>query len=98
MSSFRTLSAATLLAFVLVSGKAASQDHPSAHTVVPLHEFSEGQWVEKVSGDATKTGEPFVNPHPSGRRLYRLPAHPSDRRKSDHREGNLGTRHGTPLR
>ena len=38
---------------------AQSQD-PSTHHVVPLHAFSPGQWVEKVSGDFSKPGEPFV--------------------------------------
>ena len=38
---------------------AQSQD-PATHHVVPLHTFSPGQWVEKVSGDFSKPGEPFV--------------------------------------
>ena len=37
-----------------------SQDPPAHHTVVPLHEFQQGQWVEKVWGDSSKPGEPFV--------------------------------------
>ena len=60
MSSIRTVSTAAVLMLSLVAFKANAQDHPSAHTVVPLHEFAEGQWVEKVSGDATKPGDPFV--------------------------------------
>lgn len=38
---------------------AQSQDTATRH-VVPLHNFSPGQWVETVSGDFTKPGEPFV--------------------------------------
>lgn len=60
MFSFRLLSVAVLLAFFLVTDNAKSQDHPASHTVVPLNPFSEGQWVEKVSGDSSKPGEPFV--------------------------------------
>ena len=32
----------------------------SPHAVVSLHSFAPGQWVEKVSGDPGKAGEPFV--------------------------------------
>lgn len=60
MSRCRTLSIAALLTLSLVAVQANAQDGPSAHTVVPLHEFAEGQWVENVSGDATKPGDPFV--------------------------------------
>jgi len=60
MNLLRTLPAVLFLASFLIPGDAISQDDLSAHTVVPLHEFSEGQWVEKVSGDATKPGDPFV--------------------------------------
>ena len=38
---------------------AQSQD-PAPQHVIPLHTFSAGQWVEKVSGDFSKPGEPFV--------------------------------------
>ena len=38
----------------------AQSQEPTAHHVVPLHTFSAGQWVEKVSGDFSKPGEPFV--------------------------------------
>lgn len=37
-----------------------SQDLAAHHSVVPLHAFKQGQWVEKVWGDPTKFGEPFV--------------------------------------
>ena len=38
----------------------AQSQNPARHQVVPLHTFSAGQWVEKVSGDFSKPGEPFV--------------------------------------
>ena len=38
----------------------AQSQPPSLQHVVPLHRFSAGQWVEKVSGDFSKPGEPFV--------------------------------------
>jgi hypothetical protein len=41
-------------------GAQAQLPDPSAHGVTPLHAFAPGQWVEKVWGDPTKAGEPFV--------------------------------------
>ena len=41
-------------------GAFAQSQTPSLQHVVPLHTFSAGQWVEKVSGDFSKPGEPFV--------------------------------------
>ena len=38
---------------------AQSPDSAPPH-VVPLHTFFAGQWIEKVSGDFSKPGEPFV--------------------------------------
>ena len=49
-----------LLAFSLTCDVAKSQDHSASHSVYPLNKFQPGQWVEKVSGDFTKPGEPFV--------------------------------------
>jgi hypothetical protein len=50
-----------VLALLLVlGGNSAQSQDPAAHGVVPLHTFHPGQWVEKVWGDFTKTGEPFV--------------------------------------
>ena len=41
-------------------GDNAQSQNPALHQVVPLHVMPAGQWVEKVSGDFTKPGEPFV--------------------------------------
>jgi hypothetical protein len=50
-----------VLALLLVlGGNTAQAQDPAVHGVVPLHTFQPGQWVEKVWGDFTKTGEPFV--------------------------------------
>jgi len=50
-----------VLALLLGAFAAFAQSHtPAPHHVVPLHTFSPGQWVEKVSGDFSKPGEPFV--------------------------------------
>ena len=50
-----------VLALLLVlGGNSAQSQDPAAHGVVPLHTFQPGQWVEKVWGDFTKPGEPFV--------------------------------------
>ena len=38
----------------------AQSQNSVPHHVVPLHTFSADQWVEKVSGDFSKPGEPFV--------------------------------------
>jgi hypothetical protein len=48
------------MAFSLFGDNAKSQDQPSHHGVVSLNNFSPGQWVEKVRGDYSKPGEPFV--------------------------------------
>jgi len=57
--SATTVSLVILLALSL-AGSAKSQDHSASHSVYPLGKFQPGQWVEKVSGDFTKPGEPFV--------------------------------------
>jgi hypothetical protein len=57
MSSVRIFSLALLFA---LSGNIAQSQDPARHSVVPLHVMSPGQWVEKVWGDFTKPGEPFV--------------------------------------
>lgn|GEM_PF-2609216 len=50
-----------LLFLLAVAGKhVTAQDHPSHHSLVPLHKFQQGQWVEKIWGDPSKPGEPFV--------------------------------------
>jgi hypothetical protein len=58
LSSFRIFFIA-LLVLSLAGVKAKSQDslRPS---VVPLHKIPSEQWVEKVWGDPSKPGEPFV--------------------------------------
>jgi hypothetical protein len=48
-----------LLTLIPVAGPAQSPD-PAPRAVVSLHSFAPGQWVEKVSGDPSKAGEPFV--------------------------------------
>ena len=60
MFSARTVSLVILLAFSLTWDHATSQDHSASHNAYPLSKFQPGQWVEKVSGDFTKPGEPFV--------------------------------------
>jgi hypothetical protein len=57
--SIRTLSTVILLAFCLAPN-VQSQDQSLHHSVVPLNKFAPGQWVEKVWGDPSKPGEPFV--------------------------------------
>jgi hypothetical protein len=47
------------LLFAPLATFAQPQDSAPQH-VVPLHTFSPGQWVERVSGDFSKRGEPFV--------------------------------------
>ena len=50
-----------VLALLLAPFATFAQSQNSVpHHVVPLHTFSAGQWVEKVSGDFSKPGEPFV--------------------------------------
>lgn len=49
-----------LVALLAPSTTFAQSQIPATHHVVSLHTFSSGQWVEKVSGDFTKPGEPFV--------------------------------------
>ena len=38
----------------------AQAQHVGHHAVVPLNTMKPGQWVEKVWGDPSKSGEPFV--------------------------------------
>lgn len=59
IQSLRTLSLILPIGFNLF-GRALPQGPAALHTVVPLHEFQQGQWVEKVWGDFSKPGEPFV--------------------------------------
>jgi hypothetical protein len=59
MYSFRVIFLAPLLALSFAGSNAQSQD-PAAHGVVPLHAIPSEQWVEKVWGDSSKAGEPFV--------------------------------------
>ena len=50
-----------VLALLLVPFATFAESQQSVpHHVVPLHMFSAGQWVEKVAGDFSKPGEPFV--------------------------------------
>ena len=58
--SGRAVSLVILLASSLTWDNAKSQDHPASHSVYPLSNFQPGQWVEKVTGDFTKPGDPFV--------------------------------------
>ena len=58
--STRTVSLVILLTFSLTWDNAKPQDHSASQSVYPLSKFQPGQWVEKVSGDFTKPGEPFV--------------------------------------
>lgn len=60
MSFSKTLSIASLLVCALACNPATAQNPPAAHSVIPLNKFARGQWVEKVFGDPTKPGEPFV--------------------------------------
>ena len=96
IQSLTTSSLTLTLAFDFC-GRAMSQD-PAAHrTGVRLHEFQQGQWVEKILGDFSKRGA--VRPvSPSGRGIYRLSVHPSDRREPHHRKRHMGTWYGTALR
>ncbi len=59
MSRFCVFFLAPLLSLFIVASSAQSPDL-TPHAVVSLHSFAPGQWVEKVSGDPSKTGEPFV--------------------------------------
>jgi hypothetical protein len=49
-----------VLARLALCGNNAQAQHPAVHAVVPLHTMPAGQWVEKVWGDFSKPGEPFV--------------------------------------
>ena len=57
MSVVRIVVLALLLA---LCGNSVDAQNPAHHQVVPLHAMPAGQWVEKVSGDFSKPGEPFV--------------------------------------
>lgn len=48
-----------VLLLALCGNNAQSQD-PARHGVIPLHTMAPGQWVEKVWGDFSRPGEPFV--------------------------------------
>jgi len=56
----RTVSILILLASSLTWDHAKAQDQSGQHDIYPLSKFQPGQWVERVSGDFTKPGEPFV--------------------------------------
>ena len=43
-----------------ICANSAQSQHAVRHAVVPLHTMAPGQWVEKVWGDPSKPGEPFV--------------------------------------
>ena len=60
MLSTRTVSIVILLALSFTFDNAKAQDQSAQHSVYPLSRFQPGQWVEKVSGDFTKPGDPFV--------------------------------------
>lgn len=60
ISSSKSFLLLLLIVLSLASKGANSQDHPTHHSVVPLHKFQQGQWVEKVWGDPSRPGEPFV--------------------------------------
>ena len=50
-----------LLALLLgICANSAQSQHAVRPAVVPLHTMAPGQWVEKVWGDPSKAGEPFV--------------------------------------
>src|SRR5215831_12988609 len=57
--SFRILFLALFLALFFVGSPTESQE-PAPHSVVPLHRMPSEQWVEKVWGDPSRPGEPFV--------------------------------------
>jgi hypothetical protein len=57
--SFRILFLAPLLALFLVESQTESQE-PARHSVVPLHKIPSEKWVERVWGDPSRPGEPFV--------------------------------------
>jgi hypothetical protein len=57
--SFGILVLVLLLSLSLV-GAHTQSPNPAPHGVVPLHTMAPGQWVEKVWGDPSKAGEPFV--------------------------------------
>src|SRR4029078_5071290 len=60
MLSTRTVSIVILLALSCTFDNAKAQNQSAQHSVSPLSRFQPGQWVEKVSGDFTKPGDPFV--------------------------------------
>ena len=60
MFSARLVSLVIVSTFSLAWDSANAQNHSASHSVYPLSTFQPGQWVEKVSGDFTKPGEPFV--------------------------------------
>ena len=60
MFASRTVSILILLALSLTWDHAKAQDQSGQHDIYPLSKFQPGQWVERVSGDFTKPGEPFV--------------------------------------
>jgi hypothetical protein len=57
MYSIKIFLLAPLLA---ICANNAQSQHAARHAVVPLHTMEPGQWVEKVWGDPSKPGEPFV--------------------------------------
>ena len=60
MFSSRTVSIVILLVLSFTWDNAKAQDPSGQRSVYPLSRFQPGQWVEKVSGDFTKPGDPFV--------------------------------------
>ena len=59
LCSCRLVFLAPLVALFLVGSPTESQE-PARHSVVPLHKMPSEQWVEKVWGDPSRPGEPFV--------------------------------------
>ena len=57
MYSIKILLLAPLLG---ICANSAQSQHAVRPAVVPLRRMAPGQWVEKVSGDPSKAGEPFV--------------------------------------
>ena len=78
MFSLRVIFLAPLLALFFAGNMAQSED-PARHGVVPLHAMEPEQWVERVWGDPTKAGEPFVIRIHNGAGYIVLPhVHPID--------------------
>jgi hypothetical protein len=72
----------------------ASGQRPTTHQIVPLHKMPSDQWIENVSGDASKAGLPFViRIHNDAG--YVCPPHTHPTRERHCREGNVVDRHSS---